>query len=165
LSTAIALSSLPVLLQLVQRDECRGRPADLERALVHGGPSGVDASELPLVAAAAALNVGDAKRARRVLEAETPDSSSEAGIVAAALTSLANTLDRNWFPGGGGAVLEDGDIRRIASEPPATASAAPPVQLLVMVIRDVVAMAPVWRNIVDSGSRQTAPSFLLRTCR
>jgi CHAT domain-containing protein len=158
LSAAIALSSLPVLLQLVQRDEYRGRPAELEQALAHGGPPGVDASELPLVAAAAALNVGDAKRALRVLEAATSDSGSDAGIVAAGLTNLANTLDRNWFPGGAGSVLEDADIGRIAAEPPAAASAAPPVQLLVMVIREVVAMAPVWRNIVDNARRtgQTA---------
>jgi len=158
MSTAIALSSLPVLLQLVQRDECRGRPAELEQALAQGVLPGVEASELPLVSAAAALNVGDAKRALRALEAYTYDSGSDAGVVADALTNLANVLDRNWFPGGAGAVLEEGDIGRIAGAPPTAASAAPPVQLLVMVIRDVVAMAPVWRNIVDNARRsgQTA---------
>jgi CHAT domain-containing protein len=158
MSTAIALSSLPVLLQLVQRDEYRGRPAELEQTLAQGVLAGIDPSELPLVAAAAALNVGDAKRALRTLEAHTHDSGSDAGVIADALANLANALDRNWFPGGTGAVLEEGDIGRIAGEPPAAASAAPPVQLLVMVIRDVVAMAPVWRNIVDNARRsgQTA---------
>ncbi|HWJ31414.1 MAG TPA: CHAT domain-containing protein [Gaiellaceae bacterium] len=158
MSTAIALSSLPVLLQLVQREEYRGRPAELEESLGQGALPGIDASELPLVAAAAALNVGDAKRALRALERHAYDSGSDAAIVAAALTNLANALDRNWFPGGAGAVLEEGDIGRIAGEPPAAASAAPPVQLLVIVTRDVVAMAPVWRNIVDNARRsgQTA---------
>ncbi|MFL6029453.1 MAG: CHAT domain-containing protein [Gaiellaceae bacterium] len=158
MSTAIALSSLPVLLQLVQRDEYRGRPAELEQAFAQGVFPGVDASELPLLAAAAALNVGDAKRALRTLDEHRYEPGSDGAVVADALSNLGNALDRNWFPGGAGAVLEDGDIGRIAGDPPAAASAAPPVQLLVMVIRDVVAMAPVWRNIVDNARRngQTA---------
>ena len=125
--------------------------------MAHGVP-GVEANEAALVAAAAALSVGNAKRALRALEAHGYDSGSDAGVVADALENLANALDRNWFPGGAGAVLEEGDIGRVAGEAPSAASAAPPVQLLVMVIRDVVAMAPVWRNIVDNARRsgQTA---------
>jgi CHAT domain-containing protein len=158
MSTATALTSLPVLLQLVQRDEYRGRPSELEQALAQGTLPGVDHSEFPLVEVAAAINVGDAKRALRALEAQTFDSGSDAGIVAAALANLAKALDRNWFPGGVGAILEDGDIARIAGAPPAAASAAPPVQVLVTVIRDVASMSPAWRSIVDNARRTGQPA-------
>jgi CHAT domain-containing protein len=154
-----ALSSAPILLQLVQRDEYRGRPAELEQAVAAGTMTGIDAAELPLLAAAAALNVGAAKRALRVLEAQHWEPGSDAAIVAGALVNLGETLDRNWFPGGAGAVLEEGDIGRIAGVPPSAASDTPDVQLLVTVTRDIAAMAPVWRNIVENARRsgQTAP--------
>jgi len=154
-----ALSSAPILLQLVQRDEYRGRPSELEQAVAAGTVPGIDAAELPLLAAAAALNVGAAKRALRILEAQHCEPGSDVAIVADALVNLGQTLDRNWFPGGAGAVLEEDDIGRIAGAPPSAASDAPDVQLLVTVTRDVAAMAPVWRNIVEMARRsgQTAP--------
>jgi hypothetical protein len=152
------LASVPVLLHLVQRDEYRGRPAELEQTLAAGTMPGIGAAELPLLAAATALNVGAAKRALRTLEAQSYEPGSDAAVVADALVNFAQTLDRNWFPGGAGAVLEEGDIGRIAGAPPAAASDAPEVQLLVTVTRDLAAMVPVWRNIVESARRSGQPA-------
>ena len=152
------LASVPILLHLVQRDEYRGRPVELEQALAAGTMPGIDAAELPLLAAATALNVGAAKRALRTLEAQTYVPGSDAAIVADALVNLGQTLDRNWFPGGAGAVLEEGDIGRIAGAPPATASEVPAVQLLVTVTCDLAAMVPVWRNIVENARRSGQPA-------
>jgi hypothetical protein len=109
-----------------------------------------------LVPVAAALNVGEPKRARRILAA-APDTTGVAAEVAAALRELTEVLDRNWFPGGGAGVLTDEDIalltagssrRRLGSRP----------ALLVTVVRDVMCALPTWRWLVttDGLARQYA---------
>src|SRR6476659_4770415 len=93
-----------VLTQLV-REEWRSLPAITDQA------------GSPLVAMAAALNAGEPKRALRLAAATSPAAGDEA-IVGEALTTLAQTMERNWYPGGDAAMLTDDDVSVLRNAPP-----------------------------------------------
>ena len=146
----LSQTTLTLVLQLVRREEYRFGPAmvrgNLERGAI--GPD-VSPDEAPLIAAAAAIGGGEPKRALRALSAHRFGPGSDGLAVAEALRRVALTLDRNWFPGGAGAVLEDGDLVTILGTPVPDAGAT--AALLVEVATDVVAMTPTWRSIVEGG--------------
>ena len=116
------LASTRLLVSLLAAEQHRG---DLSRFLARadgaagrpdGLPSDFPDAERPLVAAAAALAAGEPKRALRAIA--TAGDSGEAGEVAGALRLAAHTLDHNWYPGGGGAVISEEDIADMTGEVP-----------------------------------------------
>ncbi|GGV29597.1 CHAT domain-containing protein [Streptomyces spectabilis] len=92
---------------------------DVIRILLTGEPGlGRDAArpEHPLVASARALATGEPRRALRHLAGVREPGATD--DMAAALRVTAHALDLNWYPGGQGAVLADGDAERLAAGPP-----------------------------------------------
>jgi CHAT domain-containing protein len=149
------LQSFLAILQLLVREEWRGRPGDV----VPDGAGGAFAAELPpaeivLVTAAAALNAGEPKRALAILDG-SPPGDGELDTVARALRIVATSLDRNWFPGGAGAVLEAGDVEQLDAAPMEATTAE--AWLLVVVASRLVAMLPNWRSLVSGSRRGSLP--------
>ncbi len=144
-------ASVGLILQLVRRDEFRCTPAAVRQELARGSLAGATAVEKSMIAAAASITGGEPKRALRELAAAGQEPGSDAFVVAEALRRLALTLDRNWFPGGSGATLEEGDLEAIVGQP--LPDPGPGVALLVAVATDVVAMAPTWRTVIDGARR------------
>ena len=122
LAQVIMLASTGLLVSLLAAEQHRG---DLSPflALADGSVRRVDRSlsdfpdaERPLVAAAVALAAGEPKRALRAMG--NAGGSREIEEVAGALRLAAYTLDLNWYPGGGGAPISDGDIAAMTGEVP-----------------------------------------------
>lgn len=132
------MSPYDVALDLLLREE-RRPPAPAT-----GGPV--------LVAAAAALGAGEPKRAAAALAA-APLTGDDARI-ATALVHVAVTLDHNWFPGGGGAVLTGSPPA--PPGPPGTPR-DPTAALLTTVAHRLVVAAPAWRSIADNARRSGSP--------
>ncbi|HET9444392.1 MAG TPA: CHAT domain-containing protein, partial [Acidimicrobiales bacterium] len=150
------LTSALVLLQLVQRDEQRGPPVEVLAAAAGGLLAGQPPpSEVPLLAAGAALNAGEPKRAVRILDGAALPPGGDEAAVAAAFRKVAAVLDGNWFPGGTGAVLEGGDLAGLAAAVPV--ATGPDAALVVLVAGECVAMAPTWRSIVAGARRLGTP--------
>ncbi|HUG47675.1 MAG TPA: CHAT domain-containing protein [Candidatus Limnocylindria bacterium] len=148
------LASVELITGLLLREQYRFAPAAVRAALESGGLGGVPPAELPLISAAASISGGEPRRALRELEALSAPPGSDEQAAAQAIRRLAQALDRNWFPGGGGAVLDEGDLERMLDGAADQATAASPaVALLIQLATNVLAMAPTWRTVADSGRR------------
>ncbi|MGY1727858.1 CHAT domain-containing protein [Geodermatophilus sp. SYSU D01062] len=147
------MQSLGMLLNLLVREEWRGHPG---RVLEEAGDGSyrdqLPDAEIRLVAASAALNAGEAKRALQLLS-ELPTGSGDTAAVGEALRHLARIVDRNWFPGGGAAVLEPGDAERLTVDPPRPTT--PAGLLLIVVATRLVGALPSWRRFVAGGDEGT----------
>jgi CHAT domain-containing protein len=147
------LASTGLLVSLLSVEQHRG---DLSPflALADGFSDVVDSSlsdlpgaERPLVAAAAALAAGEPKRALRVIE--SAGGSREIEEVAGALRLAAHTLDLNWYPGGGGAVMSAEDmagIPRVGPEP-----VDPGAALVVLVAARLIPLVQSARRVADDS--------------
>jgi CHAT domain-containing protein len=147
------LVSTGLLLSLLTAEQHRG---DLSPflALADGSVRRVDRSlpdlpdaERPLVAAAAALAAGEPKRALRAIE--NAGGSRETEEVVGALQLAARTLDLNWYPGGGGAVISDEDIARMAREVPRPDD--PGTKLVVLIAARLIPRVQSARRIADDS--------------
>jgi len=132
------LTSTGLLVSLLSAEQHRG---DLSPFLVMAGGSvrGVDwpLSDLPnaertLVAAAAALAAREPKRALRTVE--NAGGTREIEEVAGALRIASHTLDLNWYPGGGGAVISAEDMDSLAAEIPRPDDAGTKLVVLIAAI-------------------------------
>ena len=104
-----------------------------------------------LFAAAAALSAGEPKRALRLLDA-TP-LTGDAAAIAGALRRAAFAIDRNWSPGGTGAVLSQDDMATFAATNRGAAPTDPDLQVVVFVADDLLPMLPSLRSIVGDAVR------------
>ncbi|MFT3877467.1 MAG: CHAT domain-containing protein [Propioniciclava sp.] len=102
------MESLPLILQLIVREQWRGQSLRVEPDAV---VPGIPPDEVPFVAVAAALGAGEPKRAVGILDAldahDAPDDGDRAAV-RRVLRRFAMMLEHNWFPGGACAVLEPG---------------------------------------------------------
>lgn len=101
------------------------------------------AAGAPLVAAAAALAVGEPKRALRLLDGA--GGQREDGAAAAALRLAAHTLDLNRYPGQGGAVMSWEETRSAAG--PAPEPSTPESALVVLAAARLVPVLQSAREI------------------
>ena len=120
---------------LVVREEWRGRPGEVV----------ADAAAPALVRAAAALSAGEPRRALRLID----EADADEPALADALRALAHVLDRNWFPGGAGAVLEDADLAEL--DVPELAVPAGDAAVPVFLAGRLLAMTPNWRSLARGG--------------
>jgi CHAT domain-containing protein len=133
-----------VLMDLAIPEERRLDPSSVATTVEAAGEE-LSARDRALLCAASALAAGEAKRAAcclRALDAHDP--------VAAAMRAATFTTDRNWFPGGGGAVLEAGDedVPELPDRPREPGEAA-----LILVYGRVTAAVPTWRAIAHGAAR------------
>jgi hypothetical protein len=147
------LASTGRLVSLLTVDQHRG---DLSPflALADGSVRRVDAAlsdlphtERPLVAAAAALAVGEPKRALRTIESAT--GSWEIEEVAGALRLAAHTRDLNWYPGSSGAVISAEDIAKLTRDVPR--SDDPGTNLVVLIAARLITCVQSARRIADDS--------------
>jgi CHAT domain-containing protein len=147
------LASTDLLVSLLTAEQHRG---DLSPflALADGFVDPADRSlselprvERPLVAAAAALAAGEPKRALRAIE--NAGGSREIEEVAAALRLAAHTLDLNWYPGGGGAVISADDMARMTGEVPRPDD--PGTKLVVLIAARLIPRVQSARRIADDS--------------
>ncbi|WP_189173824.1 CHAT domain-containing protein [Streptomyces lasiicapitis] len=101
----------------------------------------------PLLAAARSLAAGEPRRALRLLE--RVDGPAPAADIAAALRTAAHTLDLNWSPGGGGAVLSDGDEELLSARPPEPSD--PGARLVVFVATRLLPRIQNARSIAENS--------------
>jgi tetratricopeptide (TPR) repeat protein len=149
------MQSFLAILQLLVREEWRGRPGDVLRGAADGSfAADLPPEEVALAAAAAALTAGEPKRALSILDA-SPTRTDELDRVARALRVVATALERNWFPGGAGAVLESGDVGRLDIRP--IQATTPEGSVLVLVASRFVAVLPTWRSLAQGSRRGTLP--------
>ncbi len=144
------LASAELILGLLQREQYRFSPSAVRLAIEDGSLGNVPAHELPLLGAAAAVAAGEPRRALGELESCSAADGSDEKAVAEAIRRVAVVLDRNWFPGGAGAIIDEQDLELFAGA--RSAKGGPHVALLVDVAWNVLAMVPTWRSIAE-GSR------------
>ena len=101
-----------------------------------------------LVEAAVALRGGWPDRARALL-------ADVDGRLAAALRAAAPVVGRNRFPGGRGALFEEGDLAAF-EDAPATDGVAPDEVLLMVAVGQVDAMVTNWRSLARDGGADAA---------
>ncbi len=121
--------------------------AELPALMLYEERRPVAAATEPLATAAAALGVGEPKRAIAAL-AEVQGNGDE-GLVAAVIRHVAAALDTNWFPGGGGAVLTGDAVAAFVA--PRGEATHPDAQLVVTLGRRLLAPTPSWRSIADGA--------------
>jgi CHAT domain-containing protein len=147
------LASTGLLVSLLAAEQHRGdlspflALADESVRRVDRSLSGLPDAERPLVAAAAALAAGEPKRALRAIE--NAGGSREIQEVAAALRLAARTLDLNWYPGGGGAVISAEDIARLTGEVPRPDD--PGTKLVVLIAARLIPCVQSARRIADDS--------------
>jgi hypothetical protein len=151
-----SMPAFNLLLHLLLREEWRDRPGDYLSA--HAGSAlaaRFPAGEDRLIAAAAAVSAGEPKRALRLLDDAALPPDGDLPPVATAIRAVATTLERNWFPGGAGAVLEPGDVERLTA--PAIRAATPEGSLLALLATRLVVPLPTWRSLAEASTRSNLP--------
>ncbi|MEI5101069.1 hypothetical protein RB200_24115 [Streptomyces sp. PmtG] len=118
---------------------------DVVRVLLTGEPA--PGRGHPLLDGAGALAAGEPRRALRRLGAVREQ--GDARALAAALRVTARTLDLNWYPGGAGADLAEGDAERLTARVPR--ALGPDAALAVFVAARFLPRAHAARSVAENA--------------
>ena len=140
------------LIALAVRDVPRASPRQIGEWVA---AARLTARDRALVEAAVALRGGWPDRARAILD-------DVDGGLAGSMRVAAPVVGRNRFPGGRGALFEEGDLAAFEETPP-TAGAETDEVLLMVAIGQVDAMVTNWRSLARDGGAEAAGLVIDRT--